>query len=37
MNYEPPSKYMKINIAQAMQDYGKISIKFIRITNFKLP
>ena len=37
MKFEPPAKYMNINISQAMQDFGKISTKFIRITNFKLP
>lgn len=37
MKFDPPSKYMNINVSQAMQDFGKITTKFIRISNFKLP
>ena len=37
MTYSPPFKSMEINLCQIMQTYGSISMKYLRITDLKLP
>jgi len=37
MDFTPPWKFMDINLCQIMQNYGSIDLKYLRITNFKLP
>ena len=37
MNYQVAGKYMNLNLAQVKQTYGIIKVKFVNVSNLKLP